>query len=259
MRSLMLTTPIQLGCAETSASNRRTTSLYDLHGLMAWIHALPYGAGDAGGDVNYVSLCPDCNIARIALADVSGHGHAVAALGDMLRQLMQRYLSDLRQQGLMKELNRAVHQRLDQVHYATMLAAGWHRRRGLLVMTNAGHPPPLWYRASRQEWCWLETQHVPARGRRSSLPLGLLPDVEYDRRVIKPGVGDLVVMYSDGVSEAASPDGSELGRDGLMQLARNLHPDSADTFGTHLSSALAAFRNGNQPQDDHTIIVLRAS
>ena len=107
--------------------------------------------------MHYVSLCPECNVARIALADVSGHGQAVAVLGDTLRQLMQRYLTELSQVGLMKDLNTAVRGGLDGVHYATMVAAGWHSRRGLLVTTNAGHPPPLWYQATQQEWGWLET------------------------------------------------------------------------------------------------------
>jgi serine phosphatase RsbU (regulator of sigma subunit) len=59
-------------------------------------------------------------------------------------------------------------------HYGTMVAVGWHGRRGLMVMTNAGHPPPLWYRASREEWSWLEPLRASARGRVSGVPLGLL-------------------------------------------------------------------------------------
>src|SRR4051794_20290029 len=84
--------------------------------------------------------------------DVSGHGQAVAALGEKRRELMKRHLRELPQVGLMRELNQAVREELGDVHYATMVAVGWHSRRGLLVMTNAGHPPPLWYRALRQEW-----------------------------------------------------------------------------------------------------------
>ena len=52
------------------------------------------------------------------------------------------------------------------------------------------------------------------------MPLGPLADVTYDRIVIKPESGELVVLYSNGVSEATSPDGNELGRDGLMNMAR---------------------------------------
>lgn len=246
-----------LACAETSASNTRTATLFELPGLAAWVNAVPAGPGDAGGDVHHVSLCPSCNVARIALADVSGHGQAVAALGDTLRELMQRYLRELAQVGLMKDLNRAVREELDHVHYATMIAVGWHTRRGLLVMTNAGHPPPLWYRAARQEWGWLETQRASERERLAGVPLGLFPDIDYDRRVIKPLMDDLVVLYSDGVSETTNPDGDELGRDRLMSIAQSLDARSAEAFGTELTSALRDFRGGAEPLDDHTIIVLK--
>ena len=221
------------------------------------MHAAPVGRADAGGDVHYMSLCSVCEIARIAIADVSGHGPGVAALGDKLRELMDRYLRELAQVGLMKDLNHAVREQLDQVHYATMITVGWHSRRGLLVMTNAGHPPALWYRAARREWGWLETQRNSARGRPAGLPLGLLSDIEYDRRVIKPPMGDLVVLYSDGVSEAANPDGDELGREGLLSLARSLDAQSAQAFGTQLISALESYRGGAEPLDDQTIIVLK--
>lgn len=170
---------------------------------------------------------------------------------------MQRYLQDLEQVGLMRDLNRAVQETLESVHYATMVAVGFHGRRGLLVLTNAGHPPPLWYRAERNEWSWLETQRASERGRRAGAPLGLLPDIDYDRIVIKPGRSDLVLLYSDGVSEATDSAGQELGRDGLRTIARELDPNSAETFGAQLTSSLRTFRAGNEPQDDETIIVLQ--
>jgi sigma-B regulation protein RsbU (phosphoserine phosphatase) len=253
----MLSISRHLSCAETSAGNERTASLFELPGSAAWVHSVPAGPGDAGGDVHFVSLCPSCIVSRIALADVSGHGQAVAALGENLRELMQRYLTEMEQVGLMRDLNQAVREEFDEVHYATMVAVGWHSRRGLLVMTNAGHPPPLWYRATRQEWSWLETQRASERERPAGVPLGLLADISYDRKVVKPQSGDLVVLYSDGASEATNLAGDELGGDGLMSIARGLDASSAQAFGTQLTSALRAFRGGGEPLDDQTIIVLR--
>jgi sigma-B regulation protein RsbU (phosphoserine phosphatase) len=207
--------------------------------------------------VHYVSLCPSCIVSRIALADVSGHGQAVAALGEKLRELMQRYLLELSQVGLMRDLNEAVREELDGVHYATMVSVGWHSRRGLLELTNAGHPQPLWYRGTHQEWSWLETRRGSERQRPAGVPLGLLADIDYDRRVVKPQSGDLVVLYSDGASESTNLAGEELGPDQLMSIARGLDNSSAEAFGTQLTAALQAFRGGEEPLDDQTIIVLR--
>jgi sigma-B regulation protein RsbU (phosphoserine phosphatase) len=75
--------------------------------------------------------------------------------------------------------------------------------------------------------------------------------------IVKPEPGDLVVLYSDGISEATNPAGAELGRDDLMTLARTLDPGSPETFGTQLVEAVTAFRGGQVPEDDETIIVLQ--
>src|SRR4029079_19145227 len=133
--------PRPLKCAETWAGNQGASNAVDLPGLRVWVHSAPFGSGQAGGDVHYVSICPSCMVSRIALADVSGHGRAVVSLSETLRELMQRYLTELDQEGLMRDLNDAVRLELDGVHYATMVAVGLHDRRGLMVMTNAGHPP----------------------------------------------------------------------------------------------------------------------
>ena len=253
----MLLMPRRLACAETWASNKRAASLVELPGLTAWVHCVPAGQGHAGGDVHYFSVCPSCIVSRIALADVSGHGPTVAVFGDQLRELMHRYLLDLEQSALMHDLNQVVRTELGDGHYATMVAVGFHGRRGLVVMTNAGHPLPLWYRASRDEWSWLETKRPSERGRPAGTPLGLVDDVVYDRLVVKPQVGDLLVLHTDGVCESRNPDGIELGRDGLINMVQTLDPSSAEALGTQLTSALRIFRGDAEPLDDETIIVLR--
>ena len=253
----MPSTPRRLACAETWASNEETASLVELPSLTAWVYSVPVGPGHGGGDVHYVSVCPSCIVSRIALADVSGHGQTVAVLGQKLRDLMQLYLRDLEQIALMRDLNQALREDFADGHYATMVAVGWHGRRGLMVMTNAGHPPPLWYRASREEWSWLEPLRASERGRVSGVPLGLLPDVTYDRLVVRPQAGDIVLLYSDGVSEVTNPAGTELGRDGLIDLVRALDFRSPEALGTGLASALGDFHGDGEPQDDQTIIIMR--
>ena len=249
--------PHRLKCAETWAGNQGTSSVADLPGLRVWVHSRPFGAGDAGGDVHYVSVCPSCIVSRVALADVSGHGHAVVSLAAKLRELMQQYLTALEQVNLMRNLNEAVLRELDGVHYATIVAVGFHARRGLLVITNAGHPPALWFRAKRRAWDWFEPKRAEARPGARGTPLGLLPNVTYDRMISKPEPGDIIVLYSDGVSESTNLTGNELGRDGLMSLADALDPQSAETFGPQLVDAVSQFRGGRVPDDDETVIVMQ--
>ena len=248
--------PRRLDCAETWAGNEGTASLVELPGLAAWVHSIPSGAEDAGGDVHYVSVCPSCIVSRVALADVSGHGRAVVELSAKLRTLMEKYLTALEPTGLMHDLNEAAQTELDGVHYATMVSAGFHGRRGLLVLSNAGHPPAFWHRTGRDEWAWFEDNSEKPGSGATGTPLGLLPDASYSRTVVKPEPGDLIVLYSDGVSEARDPSGEELGRDRLMEIARSLDSSNAERFGTQLAQAIRAFRGGGAPEDDETIIVL---
>jgi serine phosphatase RsbU (regulator of sigma subunit) len=57
--------------------------------------------------------------------------------------------------------------------------------------------------------------------------LGLMPNASYDRTIVRPAPGDLIVLSSDGFSEATNPAGKELGRDDLRTLARTLNRESA--------------------------------
>ena len=181
----------------------------------------------------------------------------MVSMAAKLRELMQKYLRAIEQVGLMQDINQAGREEFDDVHYATMVAVGWHGRRGLLVLTNAGHPPPFWFRASRDEWSWLETAAPGRAGTAGRCSARAARRHQLDRTVVKPHVDDLVVLYSDGVSEAADPAGEELGRDGLMNLARDLDSSSAEALGTELTSALRGFRGGAEAVDDETIIVMQ--
>jgi phosphoserine phosphatase RsbU/P len=75
---------------------------------------------------------------------------------------------------------------------------------------------------------------------------------------MKPGRGDLIVLYSDGISEATNPAGTECGRDNLMMVAGALNPSSAETVGLQLVEAVSLFRRDRAPEDDETLIVLQA-
>jgi hypothetical protein len=161
----------QIACAGTWAGCERVASLLKLPGLLAWVHSMPAGLSEVGGDVHYFSVCPCCVVSRVALADVSGHGRAVSILAGELGQLMQRYLPELEHDGLMRDLNRAVQEGLDGVHYATMVAVGWHNERSSLLLANAGHPIPCVFEVESKEWTWLEINPEP-----SGVPPELTPN-----------------------------------------------------------------------------------
>ena len=247
--------PLRLACGQIWSGNRDDANVLELPGLSAWVYSKAAGSGKAGGDVYYVSVCPRCQLSRIALADVSGHGEAVARVGTHLGTMMERHLQAIKQVPLMTDLSRAVRQELGGEHYATMVAMGWHGRWGIVALSNAGHPSPLWFSTARGGWSWLESKCAPEQI--VDLPLGLLDVGSYDAVALKSRPGDVFVLYSDGISEMLDPAGNELGRSTLMDLVQPLDCASAEQFGLQLVAALDDFRGSTPQLDDQTIIVVR--
>ena len=135
---------------------------------------------------------------------------------------------------------------------AGLAAAGW------LLPAAANFQSVLANQAARGEWSWLEIDRERAKSKTAGTPLGLLDEVDYERQVVKLRPGDLVVLYSDGLSEATNVAGAEIGRDGLMDIASGVDSHSAAAFGEQLMAGVSQFRQGVEPGDDQTLIVLRA-
>lgn len=224
---------------------------------MAWVYSTAAGPSKEGGDVHYLSVCRRCVLSRVALADVSGHGAAVASFAAHLSVLMERHLHEIKQLPLMSDLSSAVRQALGSEHYATMVAMAWHGNWSVVSFSNAGHPAPLWFSSSRREWIWLESGCAPLSTHLLDLPLGLLDGSSYDALALKSKPGDFFMLYSDGISEALDPNGNELGRHGLMNLVQSLDRTSAEQFGSQLVTAIDGFRAGAAPLDDQTVIVIK--
>jgi sigma-B regulation protein RsbU (phosphoserine phosphatase) len=87
--------------------------------------------------------------------------------------------------------------------------------------------------------------------------LGLLPEATYDVGVTELEPGDLVVMCSDGVTEARNRSGEEFGRDRLLDAVRTRHGCKPENVLEELLVALRTFADGEPPFDDLTVLVLR--
>src|SRR5437660_11237522 len=82
-------------CMEVWGGNQSVDSGVVMAGLDAWVYSKPYGGSDGGGDVYYVSSCATGRITRLLVADVSGHGQAVADLAVALRARMREYVNHI--------------------------------------------------------------------------------------------------------------------------------------------------------------------
>src|SRR6202451_978889 len=95
----------QMSCMEVWGGSQLTTRRVEMGGLDAWVYSKPFGEAQRGGDVYYASSCATGRITRLLLADVSGHGNAVASTAADLRALMRRFVNRLDQKEVVRLLN----------------------------------------------------------------------------------------------------------------------------------------------------------
>jgi serine phosphatase RsbU (regulator of sigma subunit) len=227
-------------------------------GLDAWVFSQPYQGDEQGGDVYYVTLCGGGVITRIVVADVSGHGASVAEFSSSLRALLRKNINQKSQNRLVEQLNRQFTEMAGMRRFATALVTTYLATTDRISVCNAGHPCPLYYRATIGQWS-LISQKLGNRTRLTNLPLGLDDETSYATFDLELGRGDLVVFYTDALIEAADPEGRLLGESGLLEMARRL--DLADaspsTVGSQLLDAVATHRQGQPAGDDLTLVVVR--
>lgn len=226
-------------------------------GLDLWVFSQPFGGDQQGGDVYYVTLCGGGLITRIVIADVSGHGSSVAEFSSSLRSLLRKNINQKSQNRLVGRLNRQFADMAELQRFATAIVMTYLASVNRLSVCNAGHPRPLYYQASVGSWSFLSPRDgAVADG--GNLPLGLDDATRYQTFDLTLGPGDLAVLYTDALTEAADPAGKLLGESGLLAAASGLDvaTSSPGDIGRTLLSAVGRHRGPARADDDVTMIVL---
>ena len=222
-------------------------------GLDIWVFSEPYQAEAHGGDVHYVSLCGGGIITRLIIADVSGHGESVAKFSDALRTLMRRNINSKSQKRLVKSLNRQFTELAQLQRFATAVVATYLATTDRLAICNAAHPRPIWFQAETRTWSLLTHEAAESA---MNLPLGVDKDSTYDQFTVRLERGDIVVFYTDALTEAMAPSGAMLGEEGLLAIARGLDLRSPGQIGSALLEGIRGHREGVAADDDVTLLVL---
>jgi sigma-B regulation protein RsbU (phosphoserine phosphatase) len=189
----------------------------------------------------------------LALGDVSGKGISAALLMASLRASLR----GLTMEGpkdfakLMHKVNRLVFEASATNRYATFFFAAYDPATRLLECVNAGHNPPLLLRS--QPGGRTETIRLEAGGP----VVGLLPDAPYVEQTLIMESGDLLVMFTDGISEAMSIDDEEWGEDRLEVAALAARTGSAEQVIKAIFDETDVFTKGAEQHDDMTLLVLR--
>jgi serine phosphatase RsbU (regulator of sigma subunit) len=202
---------------------------------------------EIGGDY-YDFIKRDDGRLVIALGDVSGKGTAAALLMSSLHASIhaQTGSHDTLVQTI-SAVNRYLAENIPSNRFVTLFYAELDPDSGALSFLNAGHNPPLIVHAAG-------TVEQLASG---GLPLGIKGDADYreGRTTLQPG--DVLVIYSDGVTEAASPNGEEFGPTRLYEVVSRNVEASAAGIRDRIESALTKFSQGTQAADDITLVIVK--
>src|SRR5437764_782016 len=184
----------------------------------------------------------------VALGDVSGKGTAAALLMSSLHAAVHAHAETHDSiAAAISAVNRYLVESIPPNRFVTLFYAELDPKAGSLAFLNAGHNPPLIVHSGG-------TMEQLAAG---GLPLGIMSDAEFREGHTQLHPGDVLVIYSDGVSEAVNPSGEEFGRTRLYEVvARNLDA-SAGGIRDRIESALTKFCQGTPAADDITLVICK--
>lgn len=136
----------------------------------------------------------------------------------------------------------------DGARYETVFYARLNPSDGTLQYTNGGRLPGLWYQAASREIVWLE---------KGGIAPGLFEGVKYESEQVQLAAGDILALYSDGITEAEDRHGNDFGRARLSDLIAEHHKLTADNLLTAVFATLADFTQQQLPADDQTLLILK--
>ncbi len=246
-----------LRCMEIWGGNRAVEQSVSVPGVDVHVASMPHAGDESGGDIYYVSQCGAGNIARVALADVAGHGSAVSELSSTLQGLMRKHINTVDLTRLARALNTEFDAISHGGRFATAILATYWAPTDHLILVNAGHPAPLRYRAADDAWSLIDADEASVEDIGvANLPLGVIEPTSFGQTAIGLEPGDVVVLYTDALIEAADADGRQIGQEGLLALAGEIDVNDRDAIGTRLRELVRERRGGADSDDDETVIVL---
>ncbi len=211
------------------------------------LQGISFPSYQIGGDYYDFIPCPDGRLV-IALGDVSGKGTSAALLMSSLHAAVHAQVASCRPiTETVGAVNRYLADNTPANRFVTLFYAEMDPLTGALSFINAGHNPPIIAHESGT------LEHLAAGG----LPLGIIHDFDYREGRTQLRAGDVLVAYSDGVTESQNPQGEEFGTIRLQEvIAQNLGRSAAG-IRDKIEAALSAFAQGTPAGDDITLLIVK--
>lgn len=201
-----------------------------------------------GGDYyDFFQISDD--VVDVVIADVSGHGAAASLLMPSLAVALRLRARDLDgPAAIIKDLDQVFRQITSTATFVTMFYARFDQARKTLEYANGGHNPPLLIRAKNGGAIELES---------GGPILGILPNPQYSNTVVALNPGDILTLFTDGVTEQENEAGDEFSTSRLKEVLMSRETEPAAALVASITEAVSAFA-GTKPQvDDLTVVVVK--
>jgi sigma-B regulation protein RsbU (phosphoserine phosphatase) len=207
-------------------------------------------ANTVGGDFFDVLPLPDGRII-VTLGDVAGKGSPAALLMALLLAVLRTLVEEhLEAAALVERLNVQICRHSPGSRFITLFYGVYNPSTGMLTYVNAGQNPPFIRRGDGR------IERLPATG----VALGMFEGSTFGGKQTHVSPGDVLVLYSDGVTEAEDPDGRPFEESGLQGIVNRYASDPPAELGTRVLKAVEAHAKNSRFFDDLTILILsRAS
>jgi sigma-B regulation protein RsbU (phosphoserine phosphatase) len=189
----------------------------------------------------YDIFSPDGRTMAFLIGEISASGSRAATLVN----LMQRAIQCANQEAAAVQINRKL---CEQDRYAAMFWSQFNPETRLLQFINAGHPPPLLFKANRRPMLRLD---------HAGPGFGVFPNATYNQGSVSLDPGDILVIYSDGIVEASDYSDETFGEDRLITVVELSRSKSVEEIRNRILSSVRVFARDSGPETNRTLLVIR--
>jgi serine phosphatase RsbU (regulator of sigma subunit) len=188
-------------------------------------------------------------VVDVVIADVSGHGAAASLLMPSLAVALRLRARELDgPAAIIKDLDGVFRQITNAATFVTMFYARFDQSKMTLQYANGGHNPPLLVRPKTGETLLLDA---------GGPIMGILPQAQFSNTVVTLDQGDILTLFTDGVTEQENEDGDEFSIARLEDVVRSKETEPASALVSQISKAVSTFAGTKQQVDDLTVVVVK--
>ena len=200
------------------------------------------------GDYYQVVERQETNEVAVIIADVSGKGIGASLLTAYVDALVNAYLGEnLEPAEIFNRISPQMNAKTPVESFATAFLGIFSVDTGKLRYASAGHDPTLLVRSNDDVELLMPT----------GMPLGLMPEAVYTSAETSLEVGDSLVLYTDGITEAANPEQEEFGRERLIEVCGEHRSEPPKELARSIEKVVDTFVDGVPYHDDRTLVIVR--